>query len=32
MLAQLRYSNYATMQKSYYAMELGVAGKQLRDA
>lgn len=32
MSAQLRHSNLATTQKSYFAMERGVAGKQLRDA
>jgi len=32
MSAQLRHSNYATTQKSYFAIERGVAGKQLRDA
>lgn len=32
MSAQLRHTNLATTQKSYFAMERGVAGKQLRDA
>jgi bisphosphoglycerate-independent phosphoglycerate mutase (AlkP superfamily) len=32
MSAQLRHASIATTQKSYYAMERGVAGKRLRDA
>lgn len=32
MSAQLRHASVATTQKSYFAMENGLAGKQLRDA
>jgi integrase/recombinase XerD len=32
MSAQLRHASVATTQKSYFAMERGLAGKQLRDA
>jgi integrase len=32
MSALLRHASVATTQKSYFAMERGVAGKQLRDA
>jgi integrase len=32
MSAQLRHSNLATTQRSYYRMEQGVAGKHLRDS
>ena len=32
MSAQLRHTNLATTQRSYYRMEQGVAGRQLRDA
>ena len=32
MSAQLRHATIATTQRSYYAMQQGVAGKQLRDS
>jgi hypothetical protein len=32
MFAQLRHANLDTTQRSYYAMQQGVAGKQLRDS
>lgn len=32
MSAQLRHASVTTTQRSYYAMEQGVAGRQLRNA